>query len=342
MKASQYFAAAVVLQCSLFGFLLVMFMPDNGWKNASQHFRCQTKNAPTVDDQELESLVQRIDSISVATYQGWIRRAKTSVQSVHITTSLLPDVCAPTETMQKFDEIYNKGVWNDSPMLAKEDFYSNAAWPPKQRKSASGGGSDLGPFTTTSMEVIRQTIAKYNVSTMIDLPCGDTNWIFDSWETDSLKLYIGLDVVKEVIVRNSERLSHHANKVFRHWDGTTCPLPKYRDESLETVQAVDLVHSRDVFQHLSQDQGLAFMCNVVTSGARVFIATSFPKKTNINIKAGGFTHINLHSAPYHLPPGDCVFTHPKHEPDQTCVYDLTQPWVQPWIAEKCSQPMEAR
>ena len=130
---------------------------------------------------------------------------------------LVPNSCLPSETMKQFDKIYDTAVWGGY-IQEKENFYSNANWPPKERISASGTGSYLGYNTNTSLDVIRKTISKYNVTAMIDLPCGDVNWIFDSWETDSLELYIGLDVVSAVISRNKERLKHHINKVFEHWD----------------------------------------------------------------------------------------------------------------------------
>ena len=69
------------------------------------------------------------------------------------------------------------------------------------------------------MDILRETIQSENVKTMIDLPCGDLNWILDSWETDSLELYLGLDIAKPVIDVNVQRLAHHSNKLFRRWDG---------------------------------------------------------------------------------------------------------------------------
>ena len=268
---------------------------------------------------------QQIPAASVVVYCNHDKRAE-----------LVPSSCQPSETMKQFDEIYASGnaVWGRDTMQEKEDFYSNANWPPKERKSASGEGSHLGHATNSSLDVIRKTIERYNVTTMIDLPCGDVNWIFDSWETDSLELYIGLDVVSAVIARNKERLKHHFNKIFEHWDGTTCPLPKYKRFSDGQIKTADLVHSRDVIQHLSQEQGVKFLCGVMTSGARVLIATSYPGGRNPNIKAGEWTAVNLHLPPYDIPRGDCVATHPLHEPDETCVYDLTEDWSKDWVIKK--------
>jgi hypothetical protein len=264
--------------------------------------------------------------------------AETSAGSI-----LSPDVC-PYVSTSAFDRIYEGSEWG-APVQKSSDFYSDAKWPPKERKSASGTGSDLGYPTQVSMQILKEVIQRYNVKTMIDLPCGDANWVFDSWETDSLELYIGLDIVKPVIEANVARLAHHSNKIFRHWDGSKCPLPKIGStrkggDGVDRVldRSVDLVHSRDVLQHIPLDQGVRFLCNVFQSGARLFVTTTFPAsdgRQNNDIKGGGFFNNDLTLEPFGMPSSAlCVATHPTIELDQTCVYDLTQPWVADWIAKK--------
>jgi hypothetical protein len=262
---------------------------------------------------------------------------------------LHPMSCKHMHTSQ-FDNIYVSEFWG--PKLPKpEGFYGNAHFPPPSRSSSSGGGSDLGPRTINSLDILRKTIKGFNISTMIDIPCGDVNWIFDSWETDSLDLYIGLDVVKPVIDLNTRRFAHHNNKVFAQWDGSYCTLPKFLKPSIslhnlpgttrQSHQSIDLIHSRDVLQHLTLQAGLSFLCNMVTSGARVLISTTFPNGFNSNIQPGQFYYNNLDLPPFSLPKNKnaCVSTHPELEPDQTCVYDLTGDWVKSWVQEKCNDTL---
>jgi hypothetical protein len=251
---------------------------------------------------------------------------------------LRPNTCPHVSKTSAFDKIYDKAEWG-GPVQNASDFYSDAAWPPKKRGSASGPGSDLGYATQVSMQVLQGAIRRYNIRTMIDVPCGDANWIFDSLETDTMELYIGLDIVKRLVEVNAARLAHHSNKIFRHWDGAKCPFPKIVQGTVE--RAVDLVHARDVLQHLPLPQGIQFLCHVFQSGARVFVTTSFlGSKTNKAIHEGDFFHNDLTGAPFNLPaPKDntivtCTLTHPTMERDHTCVYDLTQPWVADWIVEK--------
>lgn len=61
-------------------------------------------------------------------------------------------------------------------------YYKN----PTDRESASGMGSNLGPPTAGSLQILRHTIQNYDVHTMVDVPCGDVNWQFGEWAVDSL------------------------------------------------------------------------------------------------------------------------------------------------------------
>ena len=188
-------------------------------------------------------------------------------------------------------------------LLKPSDFYGEAQWPPKavRQKSASGPGSELGYTTQTSLKVIKDTIAKYKVTSMFDIPCGDANWVLDSFETDSLPYYVGLDIVRPVIEVNKQRFAHHKNKQFHFWDAVSCTLPKLKKAGTMEVVPFDLVHVRDVIQHMDVEQGIQFFCNVFKSGAKVLITTTYPGGDNP--KPGGFVegefyHNNLSKEPF--------------------------------------------
>ena len=151
-----------------------------------------------------------------------------------------------------------------------------------------------------------------------------------------MPLYIGLDVTSAVIEVNKQRFGHHNNKHFYFWDATECTLPKYQNENSVEQMSVDLVHVRDVVQHLSLERGVKYFCNVFKSGAKVLITTTYAQATsNRNIKEGDFYENNLKLEPFSFPNGDCIETHPSHEKDLTCVYNLTEPWVQEYMSTKC-------
>jgi len=259
---------------------------------------------------------------------------------------IIPDQCSLRVT-DVFDMIYSGGGMGKKQHLREpKEFYSSAQWPPQySEKSSSGRGSYLGSSTETSLRIIQETIAKYDVRSIVDIPCGDVNWIFDSFETDSIPLYLGLDIVKEVIALNKKRFKHHKNKLFAEWDASKCEIPKYVDHhdysgGAAVEKSFDLVHIRDVIQHLPIDAGVSFFCNVFKSGAKLMIATTFPDGKENGRGASGlgaFYKNNLFLSPFSFPNDvKCEPTHPRIESDETCIFDLTQPWANTFVNEKCN------
>lgn len=254
----------------------------------------------------------------------------------------VPETCADMENdTQKmktaFNKVYDETKWGGK-KLKPEDFYNNAKWPPAERKSGSGGGSDLGNSTETSLRILNDVIQKHNITSMIDVPCGDTNWIFDSiWTDHHLSLYLGLDVASHPVQQNALRFSHHLNKEFRQWDATTCSLPKFKFSAAEEPRPFELIHVRDVLQHLPLQFAINFVCHIFTSGARVLVTTTFPNGRNQRTKPGGFYYNDLFKSPYDFPEtsGVCETTHPTLETDLTCIFDLRQDWVKQFVDSKC-------
>jgi hypothetical protein len=297
------------------------------------------------------SLCLSIYTFSLGKYEGCVEeltpkltlgdQPTNSIPMPHI--SLVPDVCDAGAS--EFDSIYKNQNWvldneTRTPMDLSR-FYNNAAWPPKQVFSQSGAGSDLGYNTETSMKVLRESIQKYNITSMVDIPCGDVNWIFDSVETDRLPVYIGLDITRSIVDFDKARFEYHSNKIFLHWDGAKCRLPQVSKDGAKSAPA-DLIHVRDVLQHLPTELALNFLCNILSSGIRILVTTSYSTQRNREVKAGGFYKNNLMKAPFDLPkPVSSVPTHPTHEKDDTIVYELDQPWVAEWIGKKgCSARLQ--
>lgn len=127
------------------------------------------------------------------------------------------------------------------------------------------------------------------------------NWILDSFVTDTLPLYIGWDVASPVIEINKKRFEHHMNKHFTFWDATECTPPHFINGTTNKEEVFDLVHVRDVIQHLTLSQGLKYYCNVFLSGARILVTTSYKAKVNIDIQEGGYYDNNVFIEPFSFP-----------------------------------------
>jgi hypothetical protein len=241
----------------------------------------------------------------------------------------LDSECTEQSNEDAFKRIYDNAIWGQSIALQSPAyFYTYGQLNRLSRKSSSGPGSDIGPATAKSLEFLSEVIRERNVTSIMDIPCGDANWQFQSWEMDSLDVYAGLDVVRQVIRLNQEKFWFHSNKQFAFWDLVTCPLPRFRALGSNRAQPFDLIHVRDVIQHLPLSKAINAIDNVRRSGARWLISTSYPANTQTNgavgeIRDGDWQPVNLHAAPFNLTPVKCVETHPHIEPDLTCLYKIS-------------------
>ena len=96
-----------------------------------------------------------------------------------------------------------------------------------------------------------------------------------SSDSNQTPLHAGLDIVEDLERTNTDRFWFHTNKVFAAWDFALCPLPRHTNSSGALVP-FDLVHVRDVVQHLPVNKGLAALQHVIDSGAKYMIGTTFP------------------------------------------------------------------
>lgn len=252
--------------------------------------------------------------------------------------ALVPAECNSSQLTHDFaSDYYSKVVDKNGGVRLEALRLKYAYGRIKELPAGSGSGSDMGRATAQSLEFLRNVIPKYKIRTVVDAPCGDTTWIFHAWETESLAQYIGLDVVRAVIRLNSMRFAHHANKHFARWDFVACGIPQMQTRG-GAVVPVDMVHMRDVLQHLSVKSGMRAIKGVCAAGVRYLVTTTYNqtfaggkrtlKDTKTNDKDavdGGWYPNNLALPPFNLPtPLSCVQTHPHIEPDFTCLYDLLQ------------------
>jgi len=198
--------------------------------------------------------------------------------------------------------------------MVKETFtkiYTNNLW--ASAESKSGSGSEL-----QNTEVLRKELSilfkKYKVTSMLDIPCGDFNWMKEVDLKDVI--YIGADIVEELIQSNSSKyLSQHF---------TTLNLIE------DTLPQVDLVFVRDCLGHLSNENVLKALENIKRSGSKYLLATSFTKwNQNLDIVDGGWKCINLMIAPFYMNPvylinEDCQEGYPNYNDKCMLLFDLTK------------------
>ena len=153
--------------------------------------------------------------------------------------------------------------------------------------SKSGPGSDL----LQTKEIIKKLpllIKKYNIKSILDIPCGDFYWMSNVQLLDAS--YIGADIVEMLIKKNKDTFT--TDKVeFISLDILTDDLPK-----------VDLILCRDLFVHLKNDQIKIALKNIKNSGSKYLLTTSFKERfsNGENLVIGGWRPLNLEIEPFNL------------------------------------------
>lgn len=168
-----------------------------------------------------------------------------------------------------FSEVYNKNLWESN-------------------ESISGVGSEL-KHTESLINQLNQFFLDYNIQSVLDLPCGDFNWM-KKVDFSEIK-YIGADIVVDLIKNNNNHYSNNNNIEFRVLNLISDPLPK-----------CDLIIVRDCLVHLSYKDIKNSILNLKKSGAKYLLSTSFTEyKQNHDIISGAWRPLNLQLAPFNFP-----------------------------------------
>jgi hypothetical protein len=166
-----------------------------------------------------------------------------------------------------------------------EQLYQGNLWP--IRESISGPGSDLA-YTKPTRKELPILAADLGVSSILDIPCGDFNWM-QTVNFGSCK-YIGADIVEELVSRNNQQYARNGRKFIK--------LNIVNDE----LPTVDLVLCRDLFVHLPYGDIVKALNNIRKSRSKYFLTTSHLLTTkNRDILAGQYRAINLLLPPFSFP-----------------------------------------
>lgn len=168
-----------------------------------------------------------------------------------------------------FSQIYHGNLWGEP-------------------ESVSGPGSSLAATAALRRE-LPGLLAELGVHTLLDAPCGDCHWILST--PLDLDLYIGADLVPELIERNRAKLGG-PGRSFQVLDLTSDPLPK-----------ADAILCRDCLIHFSFRFIRRALDNFRASGARYLLTTTYSGlPRNHDILSGQWRPLDLELPPFGLPP----------------------------------------
>ncbi len=165
-------------------------------------------------------------------------------------------------------------------------FYEKNIW--GNAESASGTGSTLHETVIIRSKLI-DVIKQFNIKTMLDIPCGDFNWM--KLVVNEIDIhYTGGDIVGKIIKRNKEQYATSQCN-FEQFDVVNDLLPYS-----------DLIFCRDCLVHFSNEMIKKALANIKNSKSKYFITTTFPDhNNNEDIVTGYWRPLNLEKPPFSLP-----------------------------------------
>ena len=191
-----------------------------------------------------------------------------------------------------FNRIYREGTWG-----------TDAAG-----KGISGSGSTL-EITREYRSYLEHFIKEHRVTSIVDAGCGD--WNFSRTIDWGGASYLGVDIASDVI--DAVRRKHERGRIRFQVGDITDELP-----------AADLLISKDVLQHLSNELVHKFIRNNLKPGKyKWVILTNDRGSDNYDIMPGGYRAIDLAAPPFNVNGlADLPITF-GNEPKRTSLLSLT-------------------
>jgi hypothetical protein len=151
--------------------------------------------------------------------------------------------------------------------------------------SISGPGSDLTQTMVIRNE-IPKLIAKYNVKTLIDAPCGDFYWM-QHMDISNVQ-YIGVDIVVKLVEDNKRKYENSQRKFI-------C-----KNIISDILPSTDMILIRDCWVHLSNEDILKSINNLKLSNIKYLLTTSFTNLSTNKELDNIWRPINLELSPFNF------------------------------------------
>ena len=193
------------------------------------------------------------------------------------------------ERKDAFMKIFKYGGWP-----AKDPSYNGmqASGPGAMLRNAQGVMAALHSV----LNRIKGELAKPELK-LLDLPCGDMQWMDPFLNTRSDVQYTGMDIVQPIIRHHQKKYENVKRLRFVHTDIVNTPL----------TEAFDIILCRDMLQHLQIGDAMKALENFSGSGSKYLLVTTYPdtkKNANLNKEKRNFPY-NLELSPFSLTPPLC-------------------------------------
>jgi hypothetical protein len=166
-----------------------------------------------------------------------------------------------------------------------EHIYETSHWGSAHTPSGHGASADQ---TAQIVRRLPQLFLELGVNTLLDVPCGDAVWIRNVLLPDVE--YIGGDIVPSIVLNNNRQFANPVTR-FQVIDLTSDELP-----------SADLILCRDCLVHLSFNDAMTALQNILRSDMTYLLTTTFSeRRTNTDIVTGDWRPLNLQIDPFGFP-----------------------------------------
>lgn len=227
------------------------------------------------------------------------------------------DAQADRQSNRLFSEDKYAHYYHNLSSLADKDLTSAPEGKRERGTSLSGPGSNAEQTVGVRM-VLPVLLSLLGARSMIDVPCGDFNYmrtVLHAASTPAGIEYTGLDIVAPLVEQLQTTFgSAQAKGATRphakgHAKGHAISFARF-DLSLEYLWPADVVVVRDILFHFDLPRANAVLRRIGLSGCRVALITTFPRGSNslssrkyrIGHGFNSYASWNLEDAPFSLPP----------------------------------------
>lgn len=172
-------------------------------------------------------------------------------------------------------------------------------------ESSSGPGSSM-QATAAIREALPPLLKKYDIQSILDVPCGDFNWMAGVLLGMPAFTYIGGDIVPDIIKKN---------KVL--WPPSLTFIE--RDITVSLPMLADVVIVRDCLVHFSRGDIYAALGNIYKGGYEYLLMTNFSgDREFVDKPTGQWRPVNFTLPPFNMPRpleviNECNSGHPDKE-----------------------------
>lgn len=164
--------------------------------------------------------------------------------------------------------------------------HESNAWGDPNSRSGVGSGYDA---TAAIRGVLPGLLDELEVTSLLDIPCGDFYWMSTVELGD--RTYIGGDLLPRIIQEN-RRLYGSDRRHFEVIDAVNGRLPE-----------TDLILCRDLLVHLTLDVAYRALQNFARACPDWVLLTTFPERDiNPDCIPGDWRPLNMELPPFNLPP----------------------------------------